>query len=428
VLSLLYALTVFPNLCAAAPVEVSFPLEGHYREGRYMPMRVVVGDAGAGAGTVTLAADGALPTELPVTAGRTDVVIPWLAVRELNEPRWSNSAGPSGAIATPLKPLSEDERLVAFATDEPPRAGAVARLFPGKAIVPVRLDASGPLLRPAAAYEALDGLVLDPGAAARVDESQVAVLLAAGTTIAVRSDARPGGAWPWRREGAYWVLRREVLGPRSIVEPDAYQPTYGWPRGWSGAVRARVVLLAALFVILAVGLMLWRPKYVLAALVALSLVTSAGVVAWGARQSPVLAAGGRIAVWDGAIAQQDDWVYRATLRPSEVTIDARGLAHPVLDRPRQAEESRLRLFCTPDGQPARFAADLDADHALAVLTRSVQPTRPATQNLQPVTSPLFVLANQLYPGTVLGQSGETPADPDRNWGAIYLDASTGLPR
>jgi hypothetical protein len=423
VLSLLCALTVFPNVSAAASVEVSFPLEGHYREGRSMPVRVIVGDAAAGAGAVTLAADGALPTELPVTAGRTDVVIPWLAVRELNEPHWSHSAGQSGTIAAPLKPLSEDERLVAFATDEPPRAGAVARLFPGKAIVPVRLDASRPLLRPAVAYEALDGLVLDPGAAARVDESQVAVLLAAGTTIAVRSDARPGGAWPWRREGAYWVLRRDVPGPRSIVEPDAYQPTYGWPRGWPATVRTRVVLLAALFAILAVGLMLWRSRYAVAALAALSLLTSTGVLLWGARQSPVLAAGGRIAVWDGAIAQQDDWVYRATLRPTDVSFDARGLAHPVLDRPRQAEDSSLRLVCTPDGQPARFTAHLDADHALAVLTRLIQPTRPATQALQPVTSPLFVLANQLYPGKVLGQSNETPADPDRNWGTIYLDAS-----
>ena len=43
--------------------------------------------------------------------------------------------------------------------------------------------------------------------------------------------------------------------------------------------------------------------------------------------------------------------------------------------------------------------------------------------LGPVTSPLFVLANQLYPGRVLGQSNDDPADPDRSWGTIVLDAS-----
>src|SRR5947208_11709610 len=81
---------------AAAPVDVSFPLEGHYREGRYMPVRVGVVDAGTG--TVTLTADGALATDLPVSAGRTDVVVPWLALRELSADRKSTRLNSSHQI------------------------------------------------------------------------------------------------------------------------------------------------------------------------------------------------------------------------------------------------------------------------------------------------------------------------------------------
>src|SRR5437867_3467375 len=73
-------------------------------------------------------------------------------------------------------------------------------LFPGKVIVPVALDLGRPLLMPAAAYEALDAVLLDAPSAARVTESQLSVLLAGGVAVAVRSDEKPAGGWPWHRQ------------------------------------------------------------------------------------------------------------------------------------------------------------------------------------------------------------------------------------
>src|SRR4051812_14535153 len=59
------------------PVRISFPLEGHYRVGRYMPVRVAAAAARPGA-SITLAADGAVPTELEPGGGKADTVVPWM--------------------------------------------------------------------------------------------------------------------------------------------------------------------------------------------------------------------------------------------------------------------------------------------------------------------------------------------------------------
>jgi hypothetical protein len=373
-----------------------------------MPVRVAA-DALRPGTLITLAADGAVPTELDAGGGKTDAVVPWLAVGEVGEPKWSVAGRAAGSVATPLKPLGEDERLVALA-GEGHRTRDAAVLFPGKVVVTVRLDLSRPLLVPAAAYESLDGLLLDAGAAARVDESQLAILAAGGTAVAVRSDARPAGSWPWRREGAYWVLRYNPVGPRSVVEPDAYQPTYGWARGWPAAFRRRVMLGVALFGIVALALTLWRSR--------------------------VLAAGGAVVVSDGRMTQRDEWTYRTVLRPADVSVPVRGISHVVLHGRQQLDSagvSGVRLVCAADGGPDRFVGRLEADHALAVVSRSVRPG-PAAGVLAgrptvPVTSPLVLLANQLYPGRVVGEvNGGTSTEADgQPWGAVLVDGSAANP-
>lgn len=393
---------------------ITLPLEGHYHAGRYMPVRVV-GEATA------LEADGAVPTTPPPGAAAVNGVFPWLPVKRIAVPE-----GGGGGFVAQLKPLADDDALVAVVGDESrrPRA-AVDRLFPGRRVVSVRLDLSqsGTLLTPAVAYETLDGVVLPQSALARIDADDLAVLLAGGTTVAVRLDdpaARPGGDWPWAREGPYWVLRHDVAGPRSPVEADVYQPTYAWVRGWPAGVRRQVVLIAVLFALAALGLTLWRSRYSVLALVGLSVVATAGVGLWNARRSPVLSAGGEVVVWDGTVAQRDDWTYRTTLRPADVSVPFRGLSHPVLASRRQLAQTGLRLVCNADGRPDHFAARLEADNALAFVTRSVAPGRPEGQPVKPVVSPLYVLANQLYPGKV---AGELKAG-DRSegaWGTVVLE-------
>src|SRR5205823_1342574 len=125
-----FLLGLLGALLPAVPVRadvtvITLPLEGHYRVGRYMPVRVV-GEA------APLEADGAVPTAPPPGAAGMDGVFPWLPVRQVSIPE----AG--GSFLTQLKPLADDEVLVAVVGDESqrPRA-AVDRLFPGRRVVPV---------------------------------------------------------------------------------------------------------------------------------------------------------------------------------------------------------------------------------------------------------------------------------------------------
>ena len=232
------------------------------------------------------------------------------------------------------------------------------------------------------------------------------------------------------------MLRYNPVGPRSVVEPDAYQPTYGWARGWPAAFRRRVMLGVALFGIVALALTLWRSRFMVVVLVGLSLAAAGGGVTWGMRQSPVLAAGGAVVVSDGRMTQRDEWTYRTVLRPADVSVPVRGISHVVLHGRQQLDSagvSGVRLVCAADGGPDRFVGRLEADHALAVVSRSVRPG-PAAGVLAgrptvPVTSPLVLLANQLYPGRVVGEVNDgTSTEADgQPWGAVLVDGSAANP-
>src|SRR5438105_2049464 len=95
----------------------------------------------------------------------------------------------------------------------------------------------------------------------------------------------PDDRWPWQRQGEYWVLRYEPAGPRDGIEPAAYGPTFGMDRGMPFATRRSIVLLAAAFAIVALGLTLWRSRWAVAAVVLLSALVAAGVAAWDAGRS-----------------------------------------------------------------------------------------------------------------------------------------------
>jgi len=468
----------------AQSVTIDFPLEGHYREGRYMPVHVAVA-ADASATSITLAADGAVSTELPLFGGKADAVVPWLAARgSLKDATWSIAAGQKvmaqGPIAADLKPLAPDERLVAYSDGEMHDALlAAAFIMPGRRVVPLRLDLTGPLLTPPAAYETIDLLLLGPSAVSRVRESTVAVLAAGGTVVAVRAVGRPAGEWPWRQvavpggqQGQWWVLEHAPVGPRSLMDMEAYAPTYGWEHGWPIEVRRRSVLLATIAAIALLGLSLWRSRHAAWAGAALSVTAAIAIVFWSSRQSPLLSAGGALTEWDGSIAQRDFWAYRSTLRDTDVSIpwdvgrpeptaapgDAPVPAPTMLTKPfffnaMQMRQTAVKLVCRPDGRPDHFTAHLATDATLGFLSRSLEPRKPAfrpVDRITPVTpdtagpreddanpaltSPLYVLADQLYPGRVSGRviedasrgigadaaPGATPG-PAGEWQTIFID-------
>src|SRR5205807_2470341 len=105
---------------------------------------------------------------------------------------------------------------------------ASTQLF-GAGTISIPLDSADPLPGPAVAWTALDGVVLDAAAMARIDHDRRSTLLAGGVVLAVAADAMPDTVWPWRREGSLWVLRHLPVGPADQpVDERAYAPTAAW--------------------------------------------------------------------------------------------------------------------------------------------------------------------------------------------------------
>ena len=131
----------------AADVRLMLPLEGNYRAGRYMPVRVAA--SGVSGGSLTILARGAIPLVVDAPAGAVDTVAPWLAVRDsLGEVRWSDQFD-QHPVDIRLRALGEGEKLVALCGMD---AAAARQLFPEQTVITVRLDPSQPLPEPLCAW------------------------------------------------------------------------------------------------------------------------------------------------------------------------------------------------------------------------------------------------------------------------------------
>ena len=378
---------------AGAGVVVLTLTEGHYRPGRYLPVRV---EGAAGHASITLTAAGAIPTKLK-SIERNDLIVPWLAVTDSVTHARFELDGNSHPIDPDLRALSPQEKLVAFIGP----TGDASVVFPGSTIVPIVLDPSNPLPGSTEAWECLDGIVLSSAAAARLSQEQRATLLAAGTAIAVRSETAPDVRWPWTHQGDYWVLRYAAAGPNSIVEPEAYVPTYGWDRGWPESFRRRVLFAAVVFSIVAMATLLWGSRWTIILFISLTAAFIAAFAIWYAGQSPVLELTSAVRVDAGPISQLDLWTWHSTVRPTACV----GIGRPVLATLAQVEHFGLRLICRSDGRPDYFAFHLIPGQSMAFLSRQVR-VSPPPPTLSPASreSTEFVNALYLRPGdAVLGQ-------------------------
>ena len=351
---------------ALGDTTVSFPTDGHYRPGRYLPVRV---QGAAGRGTLTFAGRGMVSTQVS-DADTNDVLLPWLPVADvIDEAHWQSGDGADHPLTVRFRALGADERLVAFA-GTPTDAGQL--LFPGNTTVPVTLDTARPLLDPVEPWECLDAVVLSAAAAARVDETHRVALLAAGTAIAVRSSARPDDGLPWVRVGDYWVARYAPAGPASIVEPDAYSPTYEWERGWPARFRHAVFFAAVLFCILAMAVPLWRSRWAAPAFLALAALSGAAFAAWYARQSPMLERTCAIRFENAGVTQFDLWTWLSPVRPADGSFPAAALTRPAFATSHQPEQIGVRLMCSADGRPERFTFHLEPGQSLAMCSRELR--------------------------------------------------------
>jgi len=405
---------VLPGRLLAADAAISLPLQGHYRPGRYMPVKVSA-HLDSPADDFTLLARDALTTSVHGSSGRLEALIPWLTIGAVRDVRWFASSG-EHAVTLPLQALEDDQRLIGYAGADP---DALAATFPGCNLVRVPLDLADPLPGEIAAWEALDGIVLDAAAASRLEQFKVRGLLACGTAIAIRSKAQPGGGWPWKRQGAYWIARISLAGPLTASNGDVYGPTQLWPRGWPAYFRRQTLAAAILFALLATGVALWRGKGSAPAVVLVCLLATGLAFFWRHGRSMSIEAGGDIIVLGDAVTQRDTWTYRAVLRPAAGTFPWQPLARPVFGYRRQAEETDTRLTCSADGFPAEFRYRLKPGQSLAFQTRLLSPGQQDLAITTPITSPLRAMADALYAGAGDSIVGQTSSGPDA-WASIVI--------
>jgi hypothetical protein len=390
-------LAFFP---AAGLADLSLPLNGNYRLGRYMPVRF----SGSGS-QILISADGAVTTEITDAIGG---VAPFLIYR---------SPVRGASFSQPLHELSADERLIGFTTD----ASDIGKvLFPGETVIPVQLDGAAPIPGPTTAWESLDALVLD--SSGKLTSDQITALLAGGTAIAVKADSptssAPDTTWPWALEHGFWVLHAPPALSAQASDA-AYQPVAGWDQGEPSVYRRHIVLLAVVFAVLLLGIALLRTWWSPLIAVALAAAAVIFVPMWDAMQSPISTKSGTVCV-QGTPAVADTWVYQGAYRDCENRLRYSGLAIPIL--PESGGPQNVTLQCNTVGIPLGFGFHLPANTPGVFVFRAVLPAPPALAPAQPITTPLRMLLPQYYAGAPLGEIASTddPVARLTQWPALVV--------
>lgn len=414
------------SIPARASVEITFPLQGFYRPGRYMPVRVRAAFENAGIGaTFDIRADNAMHTRLALLAGRAEGVVPFLPGETLRQLNWQFNPGTSGQkqselINQPFRALGPDQALVGFTTIDMEFAHA---LFKDKSIVPIRLDSADPLPGTPAAWEMLDAVVLDAGA--QIDISKIDSLLASGVIVAIRSSSQPNDRLPWRQIGNFWVASHSLAGPTTAGEnAAAFLPVLSWEAEWPASFRRRILLYAVVFSVLAMATSLLRTKWSALLVVSLSIVFTLGLWAWWRGKSAVLQRSGEILVLGDKLAQSDTWTYVAAPREIAENEPWTEITHPFFESSAARLAMKPMLACDENGLPRMFQFHLGPGLKVGLLSRSLLPRPPAKpQNL--ANSPLELLARQKYLSrgdTIAGQIHINTSDANKQrWDTIVIE-------
>ena len=392
-----FILPLFITATAGAEVRATLPLQGYYRPGMCMPVRVE-GVPPPETPAVEVSAAGAVPTRIVVSEGHVNGVFPFLA------------AGPIDAVNvngvrvdTTLLPVPDGTRLIGTAVGVTRQTPAVDAAD----VVLVSLDPLDPVPGPPMAWEAMDELIVDAAGAARLGEQKLLGLLAFGVDIVVPGEAQPAIPLPWQREANGWALRYEPLGPRGSIFAPAMLPVAGSQPGLPQRVRRQALLAAVLFAILATAAAMWRSRRVVLASAALVAVFVVAIGAWKSWQPKIRLMQGTIVIQNGPFTQRDEWRYAFATEPQEpkLLIDARVVADST---DTLLEQTSLLQHSVPRGRWI----------ALVSRTLSTEPAKGIAD--APLTSPLtpLVRAGYLRPGVaVVGQVTDGP------WPAVVLRAT-----
>ena len=360
---------------AMAAVEVTLPLGGYWRPGRYMPARVTARAAGS---SIDIGAEGVIAVRVPLRDGRFDDVVPLLVMSE-----------PRGIGDKPMRQLRPEQRLVGFTTID---LHLAQELFPGDTIVPIQLSAADPLPGAAAAWETLDAVVLD-NTVSNITEEKLRELGTCGVVVAWR----PGE-----------VNRPNLIGPRAAAEDlAAFAPVQGWAADWPMAFRRGVMLCAIAFSIIALAVGLMKFRYSAWVLLVLCAVATVLLWMWWRNRPAVLVRCGSIVVRDVALAQRDLWVYQATASGSDSRMPWSDLARPYFESKLDRVAMKPLLICGEDGLPREFSFHLLAGQKIGFLIRSRIPAPQSPLRQAEESSPLARLARRMYLREGLQLTGES---------------------
>ena len=358
----------------------ALPLEGWYRPGRYIPVRVPTG-------TARISADGAVPTELYSTA--SSAIVPLLTCSSGVARLKIDDSRPLDAQ---LRPLSSHQQIVAVAGG----ADQLARkLFPGETIVTIHVDPLDPLPGPALAWQSLDTLIIDGPWPGGLDLKKLPQLLAGGTQIAVTSPNRPDPILPWESIDGGWVLRPPIVGPEGCDGNDAvYAPLAAWHPDLSAASRSRIVLAGVLFSLATMTGLLVPRRFALPFCAVLTGVMVAAIGLWRGGSPAAFRAQGTVIVG----RQTDRWQFiaagQAVSTKYETVQETAQETWPIFADAQQANRSGVMLHWTDDS--TRFTFALPQDGMLAFVSRSIESPEETPALSAQVQSPMTAIARSLY--------------------------------
>jgi hypothetical protein len=407
---------------ATRPVDwaLSFPLQGYYRPGRFMPVRLSTATTQpAQPAEVEVRGGQVIPTHIRRNGGDLNDVYPLLSYGSISE--LSLFVGNKTInLDASLHPLPDAQRLIGYTIQQAEALKAAKVLFGNDPVTAVPLDPANPLPGATVMWEALDAVVLDPQALARVSDLQSVV--SSGISIIVvqgATDAPPEKTLPWQRIGESWVLRSELTGPRGIIVPAVYSSMSHWAPGRTRHVRQQVLVRALLLSILVMGLILWRANWAPATVGVLVAIFLFAAGVWMNGFGDLVCGIGRIAIARpgpaGRLVQWDTWTCATALRDAHSGTGGRLVFASIA----QLQRRQPRVNCTPGaGQWMETTYALQAGEMIAMCSRSMSspggilPEITSTE----VRSPLLPLVKARYldegERRVVGQSD---ADPDLEW-------------
>jgi hypothetical protein len=381
----------------AQSFQVSLPLQGYYRVGQYMPVRI----SGA-RGEIVIAATGAVPTR--IAPGPNQEMVEPLLMMTGNATEVIVTVNGETVKAGPLRVLSPDERIVGVVEGNEAFA---ATLFPGKKIITVPIDPQFPNPGSNISWDALDAVVLDQRAMTFANAPDEIVVN--GTVIAVKSTQKPQTDWPWQQRGDYWVMDMPVYGPTGAeIDPQVYAPSYGLEPEEPLAARQLVLIGATLFAVLVVGsALLLRRRMALVAIVLLCIVASG--LAYVALQDnqPAQVYYATVQIRSGQRLQADNWGYMRSWRQPVASPQALNtLVYPMLAGESQIESLQMELRCTPTGAPSTMDVTLPPHNTIAWLRRSVRGNIPKPQLKPIVVKPFEPVLDAKYLSPTLTHVGD----------------------